>query len=118
MIIKRVREFAAAHRLTGFPEDHKCYNMHGHNWRVEVSCAGEVDSDTGCVVDFGKIDQIIDELDHCYLNDVDGLGIPTCENVSIWIFRHLADALTCEVRSVKVWETDNGCAIYKGESDG
>jgi len=51
--------FEAAHRLNQLPEDHPCYKIHGHGYRVEVEVAGEVDPKTGFLMDYGKIKDIV-----------------------------------------------------------
>jgi len=48
-----------------------CSNLHGHNWVLTVAVKGEVDMETGMVVDYGDIGKvvkpIIEELDHSHL---------------------------------------------------
>ena len=73
------REFTieAAHRLPWMPEDHKCFRLHGHSFRIELWIEGEPDSQTGMLVDFFDLDRafqpIFDQLDHHYLNEIEGL---------------------------------------------
>ena len=65
--------FAAAHRLSGLPEDHKCGRFHGHNYlvRVELACAS-LDA-PGFVLDYGDLAPFGDWLDatfdHQWLGD-------------------------------------------------
>jgi 6-pyruvoyltetrahydropterin/6-carboxytetrahydropterin synthase len=83
--------------------------MHGHNYKVRVECAGPVDDDTGMLVDFHHIKEvvhpIIDKLDHTCLNEVEMLPHTTAESIAamiaIYAKRHLP-----EVSKVTVWETD------------
>src|SRR3954465_6598895 len=69
--------FEAAHRLPNVDEGHKCARLHGHSFRVVVEVEGEVGEHSGWVMDFAELAAIagpvIDELDHRYLNDIDGL---------------------------------------------
>lgn len=67
-IIKREFWFSSAHRIEGHP---KCGRMHGHNYRVTVTLQGAINNDTGMVIDFGLVDEmvkpIIDAMDHRYI---------------------------------------------------
>jgi 6-pyruvoyltetrahydropterin/6-carboxytetrahydropterin synthase len=116
MEIFREFTFEAAHRLTHVPDGHKCARLHGHSYRVEVRVGGPVGEQTGWVMDFGEIKDAFaplhDKLDHRYLNEVDGLGNPTSENLARWIWDRLAAALP--LSEVVVRETcTSGCA-YRG----
>lgn len=110
-------DFEAAHLLPNFPEDHKCRRLHGHSFVVEVRILGEVDSHTGCVMDFGDLKAIvkphIDQLDHRYLNDIEGLENPTSENLAIWIWRRIAGQIP-GLEAVVVRETCTTCCVYRG----
>ena len=64
--------FAAAHNLINYQGD--CENLHGHNWKVEVTvCARELDK-AGLGIDFKILKRetkaLLDELDHKYLNEL------------------------------------------------
>ena len=118
MEIFREFTFEAAHRLTHVPDGHKCARLHGHSYRVELRVAGPVEEHTGWVMDFQEIKDAFaplhDKLDHRYLNEVDGLGNPTSENVARWIWDRLTGALP--LSEVVVRETcTSGCA-YRGEA--
>lgn len=117
MDVFREFTFEAAHRLPHVPEGHKCGRLHGHSYRVEVHVSGDVDPDTGMVVDFADIKAAFkplhDCLDHYYLNEVSGLENPTSENVARWIW----DQLRCSrlpVSRVVVRETCTSGASYEG----
>jgi 6-pyruvoyltetrahydropterin/6-carboxytetrahydropterin synthase len=70
--------FEAAHRLPSVPAGHKCARLHGHSFHVEVHVAGPVGEDTGWVMDFAEVSAVmkplINQLDHYYLNEIDGLA--------------------------------------------
>src|SRR5919197_833097 len=89
--------FEAAHRLPNVPEGHKCGRLHGHSFRAEVHVRGQVDPASGWVMDFGDIKEAFaplhDELDHRFLNEIDGLQNPTSENLARWIWRRLKPRL-------------------------
>jgi len=64
-----------------------------------VQVSGECDPRLGWLVDYADIstrfDPIHARLDHRYLNDVDGLDVPTLENVAAWIRERLKPSLDC-----------------------
>lgn len=103
--IGRMYRFESAHRLPHLPEGHKCRNLHGHNYRMEVVVRGKLDS-RGFVKDFAEIDAelapFLKLVDHRLLNDVPGLENPTAEIIASWFFERISD---CE--SVRVYENDD-----------
>ncbi len=107
----------AAHRLTSLPPEHKCSRLHGHSFQVELRVNGEVDEEYGWVQDFSDIKQafkpVFEQLDHHYLNEVDGLENPTSENLARWIWNRLIAALPL-LSAVIVRETCTAGCIYKG----
>lgn len=109
--------FEAAHRLPCVPTGHKCGRLHGHSYRIAVHLVGDVDPAFGWVRDFGEIKEIfaplLEQLDHNYLNEVEGLDNPTSENVAAWIWEHLISDLP-ELSMVTVSETCTSKAIYRG----
>jgi 6-pyruvoyltetrahydropterin/6-carboxytetrahydropterin synthase len=114
-----VREFAfdAAHRLPGVPANHKCGRLHGHTFRVELICEGEVDRDAGWVLDFADIKRafapFLEELDHRYLNEIEGLGNPTVENIARWIWVRVRPGLP-SLSQVNVAEAEASRCEYRG----
>jgi 6-pyruvoyltetrahydropterin/6-carboxytetrahydropterin synthase len=95
----------------------KCSNPHGHghNYVVEVLVGGEVDRETGMVVDLVALDEavrarVLDRFDHANLNGdaVFADRVPTTENFCRTIFGLLQEALpTGELEHVRVEETEN-----------
>ena len=118
MEIYKVFKFDAAHRLPNVSAGHKCAQLHGHSFRIEIHVRGNVDSHTGWVMDFADIaaacQSIIDQLDHKYLNDIAGLPNPTSENLARWIWQHLHPALPQLSKIVVQESSESGC-VYKGE---
>jgi 6-pyruvoyltetrahydropterin/6-carboxytetrahydropterin synthase len=106
--------FEAAHRLPLVPEGHKCKRLHGHSYRVRITIKGKV-NELGWVCDFGDIKKafapLIFRLDHSYLNDIEGLENPTCENVAVWIWNRIALAYVSEI---DVSECAGSGCIYNG----
>lgn len=118
MEVFRVFQIEAAHHLPNVPAGHKCARLHGHSFRIEVHIAGEVGEQSGWVMDFAELKQafqpLYDQLDHHYLNEIEGLENPTSENLARWIWRELLPALP-NVSKVLVQETCNAGCVYRGE---
>ena len=110
--------FEAAQTLPSAPEGHKCRNMHGHSFKVEVSVEGEVDCAHGWIYDHAEIGAamkpLIAQLDHSYLNEVAGLENPTIENMATWFWEKLAPQCPglCEI---VIHETPTARCAYRGE---
>lgn len=117
MHIFKVFSIEAAHRLPHVPPGHKCARLHGHSFRVEIHVAGEPDATTGWVMDFADVkaafQPIFEQLDHHYLNEVEGLENPTSEVLARWIWRRLQPALPALAR-VTVHETCTAGASFDG----
>jgi 6-pyruvoyltetrahydropterin/6-carboxytetrahydropterin synthase len=111
--------FEAAHRLPNVDEGHKCARLHGHSFRVEVRVSGPVDEGSGWVMDFGDIKTafkpLYDQLDHNYLNEIEGLCNPTSESLARWIWCRLKPALP-QLSEIVVRETCTSGCIYRGEA--
>jgi len=108
--------FDAAHYLgQGAPENAR---LHGHSFYVEVTLKGEPDPAKGWLRDLGEVkralDGIRDTLDHRLLNEVEGLGNPTLENLARFIFERAHEKLP-EVARVKIRRPSYGQAcVYEG----
>ena len=80
--------FEAAHQLPKLPPSHKCSRLHGHSYLVTLELRGEVD-EYGFVVDYDDLgkawQRVNDVLDHRFLNEIDGLEVPTTEVLANWI---------------------------------
>jgi len=88
--ITKVVTFDAAHRLPNYAG--KCSNLHGHRWTLHVTLSGPLEVQSGFVMDFGRLEDIIEQnvlkpLDHHWLNQV--VENPTCEHLIIYIGRLL-----------------------------
>lgn len=105
--ISKTFDFDAAHFLPKVPDGHKCKRMHGHTYRVEIICAGELD-ERGMVLDYAEIaaawEPLNGILDHRVLNDVEGLENPTTEVLAPFILSALVDALP-QLVAVRVYES-------------
>ena len=118
MDIFRKFQVEAAHHLPNVPAGHKCARLHGHSFLIEVHISGEVGDSTGWVMDFADLKRIFqplyDQLDHNYLNEIEGLENPTSENLAKWIWRKLQDDLV-GLSKVVVQETCNAGCVYRGD---
>ena len=131
--ITRRLEFCASHRLFNpdFSDEKNestfglCNNPngHGHNYVLEVTVKGEVDPETGMVLDLKALkklinEEIINKVDHKNLNiDVDFLKgvIPTAENIAIHIWNILESKIESgELHEVKLFESERNFVVYHG----
>ena len=114
------KEFSieAAHRLPNVPQGHKCARLHGHSFQLRIVVAGPVGEDTGWVLDFAEIkvafEPLFRQLDHQYLNDIEGLENPTSENLARWIWQRLKPELP-PLSSIQIRETCTSGCIYSGD---
>lgn len=114
--------FAAAHNLLHYQGD--CENLHGHNWKIDVTVAARELDKSGLGIDFKKLKaetrSLLETLDHKYLNELpmfEGLS-PSSENIARYLFEELGQKLNTEnvtVTIVNVWESDFACASYSLE---
>ena len=120
MIVFKEFTIEAAHRLPSVPAGHKCGRLHGHSFRVEIHVRGLVEEKAGWVMDFADIKEafkpLYEQLDHHYLNEIEGLSNPTSENLARWIWKNLQPSLPT-LSKVVVRETCNVGCIYEGEGD-
>ena len=109
--------FEAAQTLPNVPAEHKCRQMHGHSFKVEISVQGEVDPQVGWLYDHAKISKamapLLELIDHTYLNEVEGLENPTIENMCAWFWSHLAPQLP-GLFEIVLHETPTARCSYKG----
>ena len=92
--LSKTFRFEAAHTLARSIDMEPSRRIHGHSYRAEVTIRGMAAEDTGMVVDLGVIERALEDvracLDHHVLDEVAGLGPPTMENLSAWIWQRLA----------------------------
>lgn len=98
-------------------------NFHGHNYELDISVEGEVNPDSGYVLDLNSLkqlaeDRVLRHLDHKNLNlDVAWFASlnPTSENLAVVIWRELRDAVPDELAlSIRLWETPRNYVDYAG----
>ena len=128
----RAYTISASHRLHSdalSPEANqttfgKCNNPHGHghNYRIEVTVGGQVDPETGMVVNMSTLDsvvrkQVLGRFDHMNLNldPLFGDRVPTTENLTIAVFNLLRTPLQPAIlEKVRIEETENNFFEYSG----
>ena len=134
MLVTAKLDFSAAHRLNNPARDaawnrevyDKCDNPggHGHNYILEASVEGEIDPETGMVIDLKKLKDIMRErvvyrVDHKNLNeDVDFLRgvIPTAENLARAFWNEIAPAITRgRLARIVLHETERNSVVYEGD---
>ena len=122
--LKVVTDFASAHTLQGYPG--ACSRMHGHNWKVELEAVATKLDDIGMGIDFRVLKQaandVADELDHRYLNDLEPFKEinPTAENIAAYMYREISARINSDsvkVTALTLWETERACVRYTETSD-
>lgn len=134
MKVCRRETFNAAHRLFNPAFDDakneavfgKCNNpsFHGHNYAFETWVEGEIDPQTGYVMDLKVLsdiikEEVLDRFDHRNLNldcpEFEGL-IPTAENITLVIWNKLRQKLDPKLGlEIKLWETERNMVYYNGK---
>ncbi len=132
--LTRKCEFSASHYYHNpelSPEENrrlfgKCNNPHGHghNYTLEVTVKGEVDAQSGFVVDLKNLKEILnrevlDAMDHRFLNQEVpefATAIPTTENIAVAIWNRLCPKLDlARLHRVRVYEAADLFVDFYGE---
>ena len=112
-------QFSAAHFLRNYHG--RCENLHGHNWKIEVTASSEKLDESGMALDFSilkkKTNSLLHKLDHQNLNDIAPFTEqnPSSENIAFYLFNLLAEDLKetpVKLNSVTVWESETSRASY------
>lgn len=131
--VSRTAHFNAAHRLyrkdwndeQNFTVFGKCSNpnFHGHNYELIVSVTGEIDPETGFVIDVKVLKDIVKQeveepFDHKNLNlevaDFANLN-PTAENIAVVIWNRIRPHIAAEnALEITLYETPRNFVTYKG----
>ncbi len=110
--------FEAAHTLNRTIDAEPSKRIHGHSYRAVVTVRGEADPRTGMVIDLGHFEKALevarDGLDHRLLDEVEGLGPATVENLCAWIWRQLSDTLPCLARIAIHRDSSGDACVYHG----
>ena len=113
--------FSSGHHLRDYPGS--CELPHGHNWKVTVTVRAHELDELGMGIDFKvlktHVKQVIDELDHRNLNEMEAFAElnPSSEHIARFIFDNLDKPLNSDryqLYSVSVYETDTSGLTYYG----
>ncbi len=113
------KSFSAAHLIREIGG--KCESLHGHNFLVEVSVAAESLNEEGLLIDFRVVkrwtEEILDQLDHKYLNELEYFKNmnPSSEQIARFLYDRIdekARQAKTRLSRVTVWESENSCATY------
>jgi len=118
MRIYKEFKFDSAHWLPNVPLEHKCANMHGHTYIIEIHVEDELDPNLGWVLDYtdlkNAVKPLIQQLDHRVLNEIEGLENPTAEHIALWFWNQIKPNLS-QLSQVVVKENPTNVCIYSGE---
>ncbi|KWW17427.1 6-pyruvoyl tetrahydrobiopterin synthase [Peribacillus simplex] len=123
VLVSKEFTFDAAHHLHDY--EGKCKNLHGHTYKVVFGLSGYTDS-RGLMIDFGDMKEIWKNeieihLDHRYLNETLPPMNTTAENMVVWIYEKMAEALSMKdyqgarVEFVRLYETPTSYAEARRE---
>lgn len=113
--VKIETHFSSAHHLLNYKG--KCENMHGHNWKVEVTARGDELNEANILIDFKVLKALVNEtveyLDHKDINELAEFKgqSPSSEFIARFIYKTLKKKIPQIVR-VDVWETESSRASY------
>ena len=137
MKISIAREYAWEMGHALWKHQGKCFNPHGHNYRMEVEISGPVDEESGMIMDFERLDEIVDseirDHDHQFaMNEADekhhGGSLhpdfdilempyePTAENLALRFFNFIEGRLepgSLILERVTLYETERASATVR-----
>lgn len=119
----REKNIAKFHKCCLYKED-GADEPHGHTYHLEATVFGTIDPDTGFVIDFKDLKQILknvlEKLDHRLINNIlffkDSNRLATAENILQYLWQELAPSINAlrpkqaELVKLKLWETPNSFA--------
>lgn len=117
-----IKSFSAAHLLAEIGG--KCEELHGHNFKVEVTIGAPTLNSEGIAIDFRLVKKwlkdILDQMDHQHLNELPFFKgkNPSSENIAHYIYAALqtpANTQNVKALRVKVWESENAAVTYSEE---
>ena len=114
-----IKSFSSAHLLAQIGG--KCEELHGHNFKVEVTVSAPDLKESGLLIDFRVVKkwlgEILDQMDHKYLNELpffSGIN-PSAENIAKYICEEMEQKVKTSgvnVARVKIWESENAAVTY------
>ncbi len=113
--------FSAGHALRNYRG--KCENVHGHNYRCQVTVEGAELDNIGLLVDFVELKRVVhsvlDRMDHQWLNEFPPFDVlnPSAENMARFIYEQVDQGIRpregVRIANVRLWETDTAHATYR-----
>ena len=115
-------DFSSGHYLRNYHG--RCENPHGHNYKVRVRLAGAELDQTGLLLDFKMLKQVmrpvIDRIDHQMLNELEPFTTlnPSAENLAHYFWEQTNEQLAgmtagrVRVKNCTIWETDTTSATF------
>lgn len=104
-----------AHTLPLLPDGHKCKTVHGHRYDIRIEISGAIDAQ-GWIIEYDQARSVLDDcvmsLDHKMLNEIEGLGNPTCELIVYWLKQRIERKLP-SVSLIEVRETNDAGCIWR-----
>lgn len=114
--------FEAAHTLQRAIGTEGSRRVHGHSYRAEVAVRGVPDKVSGMIVDLGLFDlslqTVRDRLDHHFLDDIEGLGPATLENLALWIWQALVENGVKPAHVIVARDSSGDSCRYTGPDNG
>jgi 6-pyruvoyltetrahydropterin/6-carboxytetrahydropterin synthase len=114
--------FEAAHTLNRAIDAKPSRRIHGHSYRAEITLRGLADPVSGMLMDLGcferALSEVRDSLDHHFLDEVQGLGPATLENLCLWIWRRLVPQLNSLARVTVYRDSTGDTCTYFGPTEG
>jgi 6-pyruvoyltetrahydropterin/6-carboxytetrahydropterin synthase len=113
------KSFSAAHLLKEIGG--KCEELHGHNFLVEISVKAESLNEEGLLIDFRVVkrwtDEVLEALDHKYLNELEYFKNtnPSSEEIARFLYERIGEKARqakVALSKVTVWESENSCVTY------
>lgn len=108
--------FEAAHTLDRVVDAEGSRRIHGHTYHCQISLAGDPSPHTGMLTDLGfvrrEIERLRDKLDHRFLDEVEGLGPATLENLCTFVFRELKEVMPTLVKvTIERQASGDSCSL-------
>ena len=112
MKIKTSVTFDAAHYLPNYKG--ACKFIHGHTFKVDCEIEGKINKETGMVIDFVILKNILQQYDHDFINKPQrgqkSIEIPTAENLALYFAEVIKEFPRVDYVTIKVWESPKSYA--------
>lgn len=109
--LKLKHTFCAAHQLTHAYSKECNLSIHGHTWNVLVKIS-TWKLENNMVIDFKKIKEIINKLDHKNLNEILDFE-PTAELIAKYLFDEIQKEIPTLILKVTIWESPQASITYE-----